>query len=226
MFGVHPLFGDYVDAIHARGGYLAKVVMNIPEPERAPGERFVDKLDRYHDWLVNNGSSHRVDVLWLDQYAPHGDEMPILGFRGTKVLPLVGRLKEEFKLAFPPLVHPKASVSPMATLEEGVFIGAGSVIPPNTRVGAFSLINRGVVLGHDVIVERCVVVSPSACTASGVCLCEGSVVGIGATIVDDVTIGSGAYVAGGAVVLRDVLPETLVAGVPAVVKKVFSGDKA
>ena len=114
----------------------------------------------------------------------------------------------------------------MATLEEGIFIGAGSVIPPNTRVGPFSLINRGVTLGHDVIVERCVVVSPSACTASGVRLCEGSVVGIGATIVDDVTIGSGAYVAGGAVVLQDVQPETLVAGVPAVVKKVFSGDKA
>lgn len=226
MFGVHPLFGDYVDAIHACGGYLARVVMNVPEPERPPGERFVDKRDMYHDWLARNGSSHRVDVIWLDHYKPCSEETPILGFRGTKVLPLVDRLKEEFNLVFPPLVHPKASVSPMADLEEGVFIGAGSIIPPNTRVGSFSLVNRGVTLGHDVTVERCVVVSPSACTASDVRLCEGSVVGIGATIVDDVTIGSGAYVAGGAVVLKDVLPETLVAGVPAVVKKVFNGAKA
>lgn len=223
MFGVHPLFGEYVDAIHACGGYLARVVMNVPEPERPAGDRFLDKLDRYHDWLARTGSSHRVDVTWLDQYTPCNEEIPVLGFRGTKALPLVDRLKKDFKLAFPPLVHPKASVSPMAELEEGVFIGAGAVIASHTRVGAFSLINRGVTLGHDVIVERCVVVSPSACTASGVRLCEGSVVGIGATIVDNVKIGCGAYVAGGAVVLKDVLRGTLVAGVPAVLKKMIDG---
>lgn len=225
MFGVHPLFGDYVDAIHACGGYLARVVMNVAESERPPGMRFIDSLDRYHDWLARNGRKHRVDVIWLDRYEPSDQETPVLGFRGIKALPLIDTLHVKFGVVFPPLVHPRASVSPMAELGEGVFIGAGSVISPNTRVGPFALINRGVTLGHDAIVERCAVVSPSACTASGVRLCEGSVVGIGATIVDDITIGAGAYVAAGAVVIKDVPPGTLVAGVPAAVKKILNEEK-
>ncbi len=44
-------------------------------------------------------------------------------------------------------------------------------------------------------------------------------VGIGATILKGVTIGDGAVVAAGAVVTRDVPPNSLVAGVPAVVKR-------
>ena len=44
-------------------------------------------------------------------------------------------------------------------------------------------------------------------------------VGIGAIILKGVTIGDGAVVAAGAVVTRDVPPNSLVAGVPAVVKR-------
>jgi acetyltransferase-like isoleucine patch superfamily enzyme len=44
-------------------------------------------------------------------------------------------------------------------------------------------------------------------------------IGFGATIMKGVTIGRGAVVAAGAVVTRDVPPATMVAGVPAVVKR-------
>lgn len=44
-------------------------------------------------------------------------------------------------------------------------------------------------------------------------------IGLGATILSGVTIGDGAVVAAGAVVTKDVPPHTLVAGVPAKVKK-------
>lgn len=44
-------------------------------------------------------------------------------------------------------------------------------------------------------------------------------VGINATILKGVTIGDGAVIAAGSVVNRDVPPKSLVAGVPAVVKK-------
>ena len=224
MFGVHPLFGDYVDAIHACGGYLARVIMNVSEPDRPRGSRFIDCLERYHEWLSREGSSHRVDVLWIDKYTPRTGEIPVLGFRGTKADPLIKRLHEEFNLLFPPLVHPTANVSPMAQIDEGVFIGAGSIVASHAWIGAFSLVNRGVTIGHDVMVERAVVISPSVSTASGVRLCEGAVIGIGATIIDNVSIGSGAYVAAGAVVVKDVPPKILVAGVPAVHKKSFDGD--
>ena len=106
----------------------------------------------------------------------------------------------------------------MAVMHEGVFIGAGVVIAPNVKIGAFTFVNRGATIGHDGEVGTCAIIGPSAALASGVRLATGAVVGIGATILENVTIGEGSYVAGGAVVLRDVPARTLVAGVPAVEK--------
>jgi sugar O-acyltransferase (sialic acid O-acetyltransferase NeuD family) len=219
MFGIHPLFGEYVDAIHAAGGFLARAVLNVQEPERPTGRRFEDGLDRYHRWLEQAGMDHRVQVLWLDEFIPSQEETPVIGFRGTKVLPLVERLRVEHAITFPPLIHPRSVVSPMSTLEEGVFVGAGAVVASHTRIGAFTLINRGATIGHDADVDRCVVVGPSASAASGVHLCEGCVLGIGCTVIEDITIGANSYVAAGTVVLNDVSPGRMVAGVPAVDKR-------
>jgi len=44
---------------------------------------------------------------------------------------------------------------------------------------------------------------------------DGAWIGAGATILPGVTVGSGSIVAAGAVVTKDVLPNTLVGGVPA-----------
>jgi acetyltransferase-like isoleucine patch superfamily enzyme len=219
MFGTHPLFGDYTDAIHARGGILTRVVRNMDEPPRPKGGSFEDRLDRYHAWLDRQQIGHRVDVVALDDFAPRDDERYLFGFRGPKLLPLRDLLATRFHLRFDPLVHPAAAVSPMSVLDEGVFIGACAVIAPNVKIGAFTFVNRGATIGHDSEIAMCTIIGPSANLASGVHLASGAVVGIGATILENLTIGEGSYVAGGAVVLKDVAPRMLVAGVPAVEKK-------
>ena len=224
MFGVHPLLGDYVDAIHASGGYLSRVVLNVQEPERPPGASFREGLERYHQWRLSRGMPGRVEVLWLDDYQPKADEVPLLGFRGTKADPLIRILKEKYSVAFPPLIHPTAYISAMAAIREGVFVGANAVIAPNADIGDFSLINRGATIGHDAILERSVVVGPSASAASWVRLSEGCVLGIGCTVIERIRVGAGSYVAAGAVVIKDVPPGRLVAGVPAEIKKILKPD--
>jgi len=221
IFGTHPLFGDYVDAIHAVGGILTRLVRNMEEPERPPGERVEDRIANYEKWLERRGISHRVEVVWLDKFEAREEEKAVAGFRGPKLAPMVRGLKESYGVAFDPLVHPSAYVSPMAELAEGVFIGAGSVVGPNARIGAFSYLNRGVTIGHDVEMEEHVIVGPSVSVGSRVRMCCGCILGIGATVLEEVMIGEGGYVAGGAVVLRDVGAHRMVAGVPAVDKKAF-----
>ncbi len=221
LFGTHQLFGDYVDAIHSVGGILSRVVRNVEEPPRAEGDAFEDRLANYHAWLEKNGIDHRVQVDWLENYTPVEDELPVAGFRGPKLEPLIKTVKSRYGLVFRPLLHASAVVSPMSHLDEGSFVGANSVIGPNTEIGRFSYINRAVSIGHDTVLDDHVIVSPSVVVASRVRLCHGSVAGIGATILETVTIGEGSYVAGGAVVLKDVPPYRLVAGVPAVDKKEF-----
>ncbi|MCH8474762.1 MAG: acetyltransferase [Opitutales bacterium] len=221
LFGTHPLFGDFVDAIHSVGGILSRVVRNMEEPPRAEGDRFEDRLRNYHDWLEKMGMDHRVQVDQLEDYVPIEGERPVAGFRGPKLEPLIKLLKSRHGLAFSPLLHASAVVSPMSVLGEGCFVGANTVIGPNTMVGRFSFCNRGVSIGHDAVLEDHVIVSPSAAVASRVRLGQGCVVGIGATVLENVCIGEGSYVAGGAVVLKNVSPHRLVAGVPAVDKKEF-----
>jgi len=97
-------------------------------------------------------------------------------------------------------------IHPGATLGEGVFIdhGMGVVIGETTIIGNDVTIYQGVTLGgtgkergkrHPTL-EECVVV------------------GVGASVLGDITIGRGTRVGGGAVVVNDVPPNCTVVGVP------------
>ena len=56
-------------------------------------------------------------------------------------------------------------------------------------------------------------------TVRGPVIDDGAMIGAGATLLPGVSIGAGAVVAAGSVVTKDVLPRTMVAGVPAVYKR-------
>ncbi|MBA3644149.1 MAG: serine O-acetyltransferase [Chloroflexia bacterium] len=98
-------------------------------------------------------------------------------------------------------------IHPGATLGRGVFIdhGMGVVIGETTIVGNDVTLYQGVTLGgtgkergkrHPTIEDR-------------------SVIGVGAAVLGAVTVGEGAKIGAGAVVLNDVPPHTTAVGVPA-----------
>jgi acetyltransferase-like isoleucine patch superfamily enzyme len=101
-------------------------------------------------------------------------------------------------------------------------IGESTMItgPLHVDVGAPVVIGSRVHLGHDVALlsidhrigdhdERCAEVRAHPITIG-----DGAWLGARVTILPGVTVGEGAVVAAGAVVTRDVPPDTLVAGVP------------
>jgi serine O-acetyltransferase len=102
--------------------------------------------------------------------------------------------------------HTGIEIHPGATIGEGLFIdhGMGVVIGETTIIGENVTIYQGVTLGgtgkergkrHPTI-EDCVVI------------------GVGATVLGDITIGRGSKVGGGAVVVNNVPPNCTVVGVP------------
>jgi sugar O-acyltransferase (sialic acid O-acetyltransferase NeuD family) len=113
------------------------------------------------------------------------------------------------------LIDPTATVASTASLEEGCYVGTGSVIASGAQLGAGSLINRSASIGHHVELEAYVCTGP-AVTLSGLCRVKrGAFLGAGAILAPEVTIGAGAIVGAGAVVIRDVGPGDVVAGNPA-----------
>lgn len=98
-------------------------------------------------------------------------------------------------------------IHPGARIGCGFFIdhGMGVVIGETTRIGNDVTLYQGVTLGgtgkqrgkrHPTL-EDCVII------------------GVGASVLGDITVGKGARVGGGAVVVKDVPPDTTAVGVPA-----------
>jgi sugar O-acyltransferase (sialic acid O-acetyltransferase NeuD family) len=219
MFGQSRFFGDYVDLIHALGGVLSRVVVNVPDPARPGTKTFADRFEDYQAWLQARGSPHRAGVVELSRYRPDPEETCLVGFRGLSSQPLRESLKADFGLVFPPLIHPDASVSPFAKVGEGAVVCAGAVVASWVDIGPFCLINRNASVGHDTVIGADTDVSPNAAIASAVVIEEAVRVGIGATVIEELRLREGCYVAAGAAVIADVPPWMVVAGVPAAVKK-------
>lgn len=115
-----------------------------------------------------------------------------------------------------------------AIVSKNVEIGNGTIINQGVIIDNFVVLNKGcfinigTTISHHSIVGECVFIGPSATIAGNVKIEKNVFIGANATIINDITIGEGSVVAAGAVVTTDVAPYTLVAGVPATVKKMLS----
>ncbi|MBP9794045.1 MAG: acetyltransferase [Flavobacterium sp.] len=116
-------------------------------------------------------------------------------------------------------------VSPFAKIGYyGIEIGEGAniltdaIITSNIKIGIGCLINKQVMVGHDVVLEDFVELAPGAKIGGHCKIGSYTFVGMNAIILPKVKIGKNVVVASGAVVTKDVLDNCMVAGVPAVIK--------
>lgn len=105
-----------------------------------------------------------------------------------------------------------------------IFLLSGAVIPMSAEIGAGTVLaygGNGVLLHPDARVGRRVTLAPQVvlggrCGHGGVPVIEDDVhIGVGAKILGPVRVGTGARIGANAVVLTDVPPRAVAAGVPA-----------
>ena len=163
------------------------------------------------------------------------DIRPVLEQNREKILSQ--QVENDARNSAIPLLDKKeihARIEPGAIIREQVEIGdsavimMGAVINIGAVIGEGTMIDMGAVLGGRAIVgKRChigagavlagVVEPPSA---TPVIVEDNVLIGANAVVIEGVRIGEGAVVAAGSVVIEDVAPGMVVAGVPArVVKK-------
>jgi sugar O-acyltransferase (sialic acid O-acetyltransferase NeuD family) len=121
----------------------------------------------------------------------------------------------KYDLKYPPLIATNAWISQGVKIGQGVIIYPGVSINHGSIINDFVLINMNCALGHDTIVGSTSFLSPGVSTGGFTKLGSGVKMGINSATRQQVKVGDGATVAGHGMVIRDVEPNTTVAGVPA-----------
>ena len=212
LFGMSNMLSDIYECINLLGKKVTRIVVNVPEQKRDRTKDFITRLGELNE--------HPLITLLAD-FVPLEDEEYFIVPTTPKKSELIEFLKKTYQMQFSHLIHPTAYVSPFAKIGQGVFIGAMSLISPGCVLSDHVFVNRGVTVGHDTVLHEFVRLNPGCNIAGHVEIFDGALIGMGANVIEELVIGKGAVVAAGAVVIEDVKEKTLVAGVPAVVKKVY-----
>lgn len=171
---------------HAQKGWRSITGYRIYQEEEVKLKKF---LHGYDEVIVSTGDNHLRKRRIKDLQSWH--------------IPLAS------------LIHPAAIISPFAYIASGCTILAEAVIHTNAIVGTGCIINTGAIVEHDCVIEDYVNISPKAAMAGHTVIKESAFLGIGCTIVDEISVGIAAAVGAGAVVIRNVPDHAIVAGVPA-----------
>lgn len=128
-------------------------------------------------------------------------------------------------------VAPNATVIGHVTIAQGVSIWYGAILRGDVEeivLGACTNIQDGAILHGDpglpTVLEDHVTVGHRA-VVHGAYIERGSLIGIGATVLDGVRVGAGSIIGAGAVVTKDVPPRSLVLGIPAKVVRELSEEE-
>jgi len=113
------------------------------------------------------------------------------------------------------VVHPRAFVAPSVTIGQGTMVLPAAVINSRSTIGDNVTIYSGVLIEHDTHVGHHTHLSPGVHVAGGVRIEAECFIGIGASIIQNVTIGTRAVVGAGGVVLQDLPAECIAVGIPA-----------
>lgn len=113
------------------------------------------------------------------------------------------------------VVHPRASVSALAVIGQGVFLAAGAVVAPAARVDDGVIVNHGAVVDHDCVVGAFSHIAPNATLGGNVTIGRRVLVGAGAIVLPGVQVGDDCVIGAGAVVTASVAGGGSWIGVPA-----------
>lgn len=209
--------------VFGAGGFGREIAWIVEARQQAGGE---EVLTCYLDDSAKPGQDlHHTPVYTPQEARARFPDLRVVCAIGTsRTREKVVGLIESYGWGFYTAIHPAAQFRAAGVeIGEGSMICAGTVMTTDIRIGRHCTVNIGTTIGHDCIIGDFVTITPGVNLTGRVHVGRGAYIGIGANLVCRSTtvplvIGDYATVGAGSVVLADVAPHTMVAGVPAVPK--------
>jgi sugar O-acyltransferase (sialic acid O-acetyltransferase NeuD family) len=103
-------------------------------------------------------------------------------------------------------------------LSDGLNIMHNVMISTDVKIGRGTLINASSSIHHDVVIGEYCEISPGVTLLGNVTVGANTSIGSKSTVLPKLTIGSNVIIGAGAVIIRDIPDNSLVMGVPGVIK--------
>ncbi len=114
---------------------------------------------------------------------------------------------------FPPICDPSAVVAAGAVIADGAFVGKGTIVNADARVGRMAIVNSGALVEHECLVGDYSHIAVSAVLCGQVTVADHVLVGANATVLQCLHVASDSIVGAGCTVLNDVPAGVVAVGV-------------
>ena len=187
---------------------IADVASDIPGVHLAG---FVENQDRDRCRQPLEG----LPVYWVEDLGRMKDSHCVVGGLATTRRNIFIEQAAAQEMEFATLIHPSARVSNKAHVGAGAIVSAGCLVSAYSRLGCHVFLNRGVLIGHHTEIGDFSTLQPGANIAGCCHIAEHAYIGMGAIIVDNITIGACSFISAASLVTKDVPSHVQVFGVPA-----------
>lgn len=159
------------------------------------------------DLLHSLKSTHDVDAV----YCPLGNNKLRVKFLS---------MAKELGFQTPNFIHHSVTLSPSVTMGEGVYVLLGASIMPFVELKNYVMISMGASIAHHTMLTEGVFVSTGVNVGASISVEKNAYIGISATIMTGIkSLGENCMIGAGAVVIKDVPANAVMAGVPAKILK-------
>lgn len=150
----------------------------------------------------------------IDGYEIKENDRFVVGIGNIEIKKKVVEKLEARNAQFLTLIHPTAEIADTSTVGRGNIIAPFVLISNCAKFDDFVILNVYSSCGHDLKIGKYCTLSPYAAATGFVILEDEVFLGTHATITPDRKVGHKSKVSANSVVMRDVLPNKIVFGVP------------
>ncbi len=122
-------------------------------------------------------------------------------------------------------IHPKAFVSPSASVGLGTVVMVHAVVNSEAKIGKHVIINTASIIEHDCIIADFVHISPKVILSGNVSVGLGTHIGSGVIVIPGIKIGKWCTIGAGAVIINDIPDGATVIGNPGRIIKYTNGPE-